>query len=111
MLSGGTATTRDVLPWFVVTATNIAASLNMIGMRRQGLTRDEIETVRWVFKTINRRGLSLPTALEAIRDRGRRNPDERVIKRFTTFFDRSERPICTAFAGRPRSGYVVNEKM
>lgn len=106
MLSGGTATTRDVLPWFVVTATNIAASLNMIGMRRQGLSGEEIETVRWVFKTINRRGLSLPTAIDTIRERGRQEND-RIIKRFTSFFDRSERPICTAFPGRPRSGYDI----
>lgn len=108
MLTGGAATTRDVLPWFVVTATNIAASLNMVGMRRQGLKPDEIETVRWVFKMINRRGLSLPTAIEAIRERS--NTDDRVLSRFVNFFDRSERPICTAFAGRPRSGYAVNEK-
>lgn len=104
MLSGCTATTRDVLPWFVVTATNIAASLNMVGMRRQGLTGEEIETVRWVFKTINRRGHSLPTAIDVIRERGNTQSD-RIIKRFISFIDRSERPICTAFPGKARSGY------
>ena len=106
MLAGGCATTRDVLPWFVVTAYNVAASINLVGMRRQGLTADEIANVRWVFKTINRRGLSIPSAIDEIRQRAEENSDQ-VLNRITEFLDRSERPICTAFQKRSRTGYDV----
>lgn len=108
MLGGNCGTSQDVLPWFVVTSTNVAASLNLIGMRRQGLTSDEIETVRWVFKILNRRGLSVPSATDAIRKRAEEEPS-RILDRFTKFLDRSERPICTAFHSRARSGYDVKQ--
>ena len=104
MLSGAVGTTRDVLPWFTVTATNVAASLNLVGMRRQGLTSDEIDLVRWVFKTINRRGLSLPAAIEEVRTRNN-GGDQPVLTRLLTFLENSERPICTAFKRPARSGY------
>ncbi|MEE2682218.1 MAG: acyl-ACP--UDP-N-acetylglucosamine O-acyltransferase [Planctomycetota bacterium] len=104
MLSGGAATTHDVLPWFVITATNIAASVNLVGMRRLGMSAEEIAMVRWVFKIINRRGLSVPTAIDEIRQRATETRDP-VLQRITDFLDRSERPICTAFHSRSRSGY------
>ena len=82
------------------------ASINVVGMRRQGLTADEIASVRWVFKTINRRGLSIPSAIDEIRQRAEENTDQ-ILPRFTEFLDRSERPICTAFQKRSRTGYDV----
>jgi UDP-N-acetylglucosamine acyltransferase len=108
MLSGAVGTTRDVLPWFTVTATNVAASLNLVGMRRQGLSSDEIDHVRWVFKTINRRGLSLPAAIEEVRAR-HDGASEPVLTRLLNFLDSAERPICTAFNRAARSGYEVNK--
>jgi UDP-N-acetylglucosamine acyltransferase len=108
MLSGAVGTTRDVLPWFTVTATNVAASLNLVGMRRQGLTSDEIDSVRWVFKTINRRGLSLPAAIEEVRIR-HNGGEQPVLGRLLDFLESAERPICTAFNRAARSGYEVNK--
>ena len=108
MVGGGVAVTRDVLPWFTVTATNVAASLNLVGMRRQGLSNDDIDLVRWVFKTINRRGLSLPSAIEEIRTRCNGSPKkDHVLTRILSFLDTAERPICTAFSRPARSGYEV----
>jgi acyl-[acyl carrier protein]--UDP-N-acetylglucosamine O-acyltransferase len=80
--------------------------MNLVGMRRQGLTRDEIEVVRWVYKTLNRRGLSVPSAVEAIRER-HASESSRVLDRMVEFLDRSERSICTAFQQRARTGYDV----
>ena len=108
MLSGAVGTTRDVLPWFTVTATNVAASLNLVGMRRQGLSSDEIDSVRWVFKTINRRGLSLPAAIEEVRIR-HNGGEQPVLGRLLKFLETAERPICTAFNRAARSGYEVNK--
>lgn len=108
MLSGGAGTTRDVLPWFTVTSTNVAASLNLVGMRRQGLTSDEIDTVRWVFKTLNRRGLSLPAAIEEVRIR-HAGEEQPVLGRLLRFLENAERPICTAFNRAARSGYEINK--
>ena len=108
MIGGNCGTSQDVLPWFVVTSTNVAASLNLIGMRRQGLSSDEIEIVRWVFKTLNRRGLSVPSATDMIRKRAEEDPS-RILERFTQFLDRSERPICTAFHSKARSGYDIKQ--
>jgi len=38
-------------------------------MRRSGMPSGEIDDVRWVYKTLYRRGLSLPRAVEQLEER------------------------------------------
>ena len=72
--------------------------------RRMLARREEALVQNKVLRAINRRGLSVPTAIDEIRQRAAETRDP-VLQRITDFLDRSERPICTAFHSRSRSGY------
>ncbi len=89
MLSGGVATTGDLPPYFMLTGFNAAGSLNVIGMRRLGLTSDEIDDVRWVYRTLYRHGLPLPAALQTLRGRAERPS----VALYIQFIETSKRPL------------------
>lgn len=72
MLSGGIATSYDVPPFFMLTGINVAGSINIVGMRRQKFTVEQIEDVKWVYRTLCRRGLPLSQAVETLRQRAQR---------------------------------------
>lgn len=92
MFAGITATTNDVLPWFMHTANNICGALNLVGLRRNGFTREQIDEVRWVYRTVCRSGLTQPKILEQLQQRA----DSPVIADYVRFLELSKRPICTA---------------
>jgi UDP-N-acetylglucosamine acyltransferase len=91
MISGGTAISLDLMPHFMVTATNFAGSLNLVGLRRKGATLAEIEAVRWVYKTICRDGLGLRAATDRLRQRA----DDPTIARYLEFISKSKRGLVT----------------
>jgi UDP-N-acetylglucosamine acyltransferase len=97
MLTGSAGATRDLPPFFMLTGINVAGSLNMVGMRRQGLSHEQIEDVRWVYKTLYRRKLSPPTALEALRERA----DSPMVAEYIAFIESSKRGL-TRGHGHPK---------
>ena len=99
MLSGSVATTFDVAPFFMITGINVVGSLNVIGMRRQGLPREQVEDIRWVYKTLYRRGLPPSTALEALRERA----DRPMVSEYIAFIEASRRGVGTGRAATKRS--------
>jgi UDP-N-acetylglucosamine acyltransferase len=90
MLSGTIAMTQDLPPFFMLTAFNVAGSINMVGLRRSGESRETIEDVRWTYKTLYRCGLSLKSARAALRERAERP----MIREYVEFLDASTRGIC-----------------
>ncbi|MHC4768978.1 MAG: acyl-ACP--UDP-N-acetylglucosamine O-acyltransferase, partial [Planctomycetota bacterium] len=99
MLSGSVATTFDLAPFFMLTGINVVGSLNVIGMRRQGLPREQVEDIRWVYKTLYRRGLPSSTALEALRERA----DRPMVAEYIAFIEASRRGVGTGRAATKRS--------
>lgn len=89
MLGGGLIARNSVLPWFMLTDTDTCAAINLIGLRRNGFTTEEIGTVRWVFGTLMREGLPWSTAVERLRTR----KDEPIVKKYLDFIDQSDRAI------------------
>ncbi len=90
MLAGSICTTLDVPPFVTLTAINVAGTVNQVGMRRMGLSKEEIEDVRWAYKTIFRRKLPPSGALEVLRDRA----DRPIVAEFIEFLESSKRGIC-----------------
>ena len=100
-ISGAMATSLDVPPFFMVTGNNIAASLNLVGMRRSGMSRDQIDTVRWVYRTVMRSGLPPKAALVSLRERA----GDPLVDEYIRFIETAKRPIIHG-TGRAARGAV-----
>jgi UDP-N-acetylglucosamine acyltransferase len=92
LLSGVVGLSKDLPPFFMLTGTNIAGSLNMIGMRRSGMPHDQIDDVRWVYKVLYRRGLSPPRATAELEQRKERP----IVAEYLAFLAGSKRGLCPA---------------
>jgi UDP-N-acetylglucosamine acyltransferase len=102
IIGGGRGASQDVPPWFMVTAINICGSLNLIGMRRSGMSPAEIMARKWVYRTLYRRKLSLTNAVAALELRG----DDPVVREYIDFIQATDRPICHGVARPSRGGAV-----
>lgn len=90
MIGGGTALGADLAPFFTCTGINVAGAVNLVGLRRNGFTREQIDTVRWVYRTLYRSGLPIGDAKERIAERA----GDPVIDEYLRFFAGSKRPLC-----------------
>ncbi len=90
MLSGHAGSTRDVLPWFTVTSMNYAGSVNLVGLRRNGFTAEQIDTVKWIYRTLCL-SRSLPSArVAAVRERA----GDPIVDQYLAFIAKSRRGLC-----------------
>jgi UDP-N-acetylglucosamine acyltransferase len=103
LLSGTMGLNKDLPPFFTLTGGNIAGSINVIGMRRSGMPSDQIDDVKWVYKTLYRRGLSLPRALEQLAERA----DRPMVAEYIAFLNGSKRGLCPA-RGEARRGTGID---
>ncbi|MCP3905570.1 MAG: acyl-ACP--UDP-N-acetylglucosamine O-acyltransferase [Planctomycetes bacterium] len=102
MLGGLTGVTLDVPPFFMATGINVSPAPNLVGARRAGLSREEIEDIRWVYRTLFRQGLSRSSALDAMRERA----DRPLVAEYLDFIESSERGIISA-RPRPVRGHTI----
>jgi len=106
MLSGGVATSRDLPPFFMLTGINVAGSLNLVGMRRMGMSREEIDDVRWVYRTLYRQGHSLTSAVAELETR-RERP---LVAEYLDFLATSKRGICTGAGDAKRGNFSAVDR-
>ncbi len=67
MIGGNSRVNSDVPPFFLYSDFNVAAKgLNLVGLRRAGLTKDEIAALKVAYKILYRSGLKLEDALARI---------------------------------------------
>jgi UDP-N-acetylglucosamine acyltransferase len=90
LLSGTFGLNKDLPPFFMLTGSNIAGSINLIGMRRSGMPSEQIDDVKWVYKTLYRRGFSYPRALEQLEERA----DRPIVAEYLAFLRGSKRGLC-----------------
>lgn len=99
MLSGSVGLSLDLPPWFMLTGTNVAGTINLVGLRRSGASRETIDDVRWVYRTLYRRGLLMKSALDELRTRA----DSPTVQEYIAFIESSKRNICPG-AGKASRG-------
>ncbi len=63
LLSGCSATSKDIPPFVVQQDVNVVVGINLIGMRRAGLDNPQIGAVRQAFRILFRDGLPLSAAV------------------------------------------------
>jgi hypothetical protein len=91
MVGGMSAISKDIPPFCTTlpSSRNTVVGLNVIGLRRSGMTPAERSTVKQAFKLLYRSGLNATDAIEKIR-----NTLEGPALEFCEFADRSERGLC-----------------
>ncbi len=63
LLSGVSATTKDIPPFIIIQRINVTVGVNVVGMRRAGISPASIDAVRKAFHIIYREELLLPQSL------------------------------------------------
>lgn len=66
LLSGCSATTKDIPPFIIQQGHNQVKGMNVVGMRRAGMTPAQLNGVRQAFRILFREELALPAALARI---------------------------------------------
>jgi len=90
MTSGCTVLTGDLPPFCMAVGRNNIVGLNLVGMRRSGMPPEEINAVRYAYKTVLRKNPPLPVMKEMLRELGERSP---TVKLMADFIDEAKRPI------------------
>ena len=93
MIAGNTRVNSDAPPYFLYADYNIAAKgLNLVGLKRAGLAREEIQALKTAYKLLFRSGLKLEQALARIKAEV---PTEHT-RHLAAFIRASKRGICRA---------------
>ena len=66
LLSGISGTTKDIPPFVLQQGIDTVVGINVIGMRRAGMSNEQIQAVRQAFKILFREGLPVPAAIERL---------------------------------------------
>lgn len=92
-ISGLSASTKDVPPFIIQQNINEVYGVNLVGMRRAGLTSAQIDAVRRLYHIVYLQGLALPNALiQVMSELGHVD----VAREFVQFVKNSKRGICAA---------------
>ncbi len=102
MLSGGTQTGLDIPPYAVLAGRNVLAGLNLVGMRRAGIPREEITRARAAYRGAFRRGV---TRAEQLAQLDEHAESSEVAKMMADFVRASSRGIASA---RPRPRHAAD---
>jgi UDP-N-acetylglucosamine acyltransferase len=96
MLSGTSSVSQDLPPFWIVQEVNITRGVNVVGMRRAGISNAEIQAVRRAYKAITRSGLTVTAALARIEAEDGGLP---AVRELIEFIRSSKRGVCTGTAG------------
>ena len=99
MMSGDCAVSLDVPPFCMVSERNRIGGLNIVGLRRSGMPRDQITELRRAFRDVLRRPMPRETAVSMLEDMGRTCPPVAEIARFIA---ESKRGITPGMGKAPR---------
>jgi UDP-N-acetylglucosamine acyltransferase len=92
LLSGCSATSKDIPPFVIQQGHNAVMGINVIGMRRAGLSRAQIDGVRQAYRILFREGLVLPAALARLE---KELGDVAAVVEMIDFLRQSQRGINT----------------
>lgn len=84
---------QDVPPFMIVDGNPaVVRTFNKVGLERAGFSREQLDRVKLVFKTLYRSGMNRTQALEQLRSHGDGNSEE--VAAVIRFAENSERGLC-----------------
>ena len=90
MIQGGAGVSQDVPPFMIVRSVNAVAGLNVIGMRRAGVTAEARRDIKAAFKIMYRGGNSVTRAVEILKAGGYGAEVGEIV----AFIESSKRGVC-----------------
>jgi len=84
MTSGCTVMTGDLPPFCMAVGRNRIVGLNLVGMRRSGMPAEEINAVRYAYKTVLRKNPPMLVMKEMLNELGRQSPAVQLMADFVT---------------------------
>lgn len=101
MIAGGCGVTKDVPPFMTLqpVTLNVIGGLNVIGMRRAGVSGDQRRAVKEAFRVLYRSGLGTAQAIARMREAS----SDELVAEICDFVEASERGIC-AWRGNGSDG-------
>ena len=97
IIRGNSAMSKNVPPFLIGAEVNCVAGLNVVGLRRSGMTAAQRQEVKDAFKLLYKSGLNTTQALEAARERAW-GPEGTAFFDFVA--DSKKRGICDLMASR-----------
>lgn len=94
MMSGDCAVSLDLPPFCTLSERNRIGGLNIVGLRRSGMPRDQITTLRGAFRDVLRRNMPRAEAVAILRERGATCPP---VAELAEFIAASTRGITPGF--------------
>jgi UDP-N-acetylglucosamine acyltransferase len=101
-MSGRSGITMDVPPFCILAERNGLVGINVVGLRRAGMPREQITAIRAAFRDVFRPILTRPEMVEILEERGRECPP---VAEMAEFVRTTKRGICRAM--RRRSAEVL----
>jgi UDP-N-acetylglucosamine acyltransferase len=95
-VTGNCGCSMDVPPFCVVSDRNRVTTINLVGLRRSGASRDEITHVRRAFWKVFRNSLTKPEMLEKLTELAK---DSALVAEQLRFVQSATRPICRGRVG------------
>jgi UDP-N-acetylglucosamine acyltransferase len=95
-MTGNCGVSMDVPPFCIVAARNRIVSINLVGLRRSGASRDEVTAVRRAFWHVFRENLIKSEMIAELKARGK---DSALVMEQAVFVEEAKRPICRGRAG------------
>jgi UDP-N-acetylglucosamine acyltransferase len=99
LMQGGSAISKDLPPFTVVHQENILCGLNVVGMRRAGISAAERQELKQVYRALFREGRNLRDAVVDARKKFSSGPAKTMLD----FIASSKRGICFDAGGRGES--------
>jgi UDP-N-acetylglucosamine acyltransferase len=90
LMQGGSAASKDLPPFTVVHGVNMLCGLNVVGMRRAGMSAAERQELKQVYRTLFREGKNLRNAISA----AKKSLSSQPAKTMLDFIISSKRGIC-----------------
>jgi UDP-N-acetylglucosamine acyltransferase len=108
-MSGGSVVSADVPPFCVAWGRNRIMGLNLVGLRRAGMSRDHITLLRRAFREVFRVSMPKGEMIERLRELGAQCPPALEMAEFLASGTRAFCPALSLRRGRERHEDVTPE--
>jgi UDP-N-acetylglucosamine acyltransferase len=91
MLGAGSISIRDTPPFMMIIDRSTATGPNLVGLRRSGFSAEEINDVRWAYRTMFRKGLNQTAMRELLLERA--DQGSKPIQEILAFLEKGRRGL------------------